>query len=1588
MDDMKYKFIFLVIILCFAEIIHANHHLIILYDASHSMVGYSDERIASAQNSLSINKNLTNERASNEHKAIIGELLGNIAYSEFENDGIVFSLLDEGSSLSFLRFGLSNKNPSFDDFIHPVQLDNKDILFESHHSKEVFTRIRNEIAFQVPWLDEETFLDRYNTFFGKRYTAYTVAKQLALQYCGQAISDTNFSRTFLLFVTDDLPNVQMGNELDALKNSINNMYISKKAFINYKGRKELWAEMPLSGYDYAVQTFHNVNRQFSFVQINYPKEIVRDLNKVELNLHLFEVIPNLAAFDPNFLVELEKECLSKNLVKGKIIDNDKYQLNLRYFKRALDNSFFEIQSINLEYQSNPGNIIQPFPQDLWIPTPDGFLIKSVVDTDKPRNLELKIHYDVLFKSDVYPYTILTSKHPKLYQPDFFVQEVNVRFQTRGKLFTLEIIPFLTFLKFLGIKGQGVLITFLVTAIIIFILYRRFETMITHKNRLDNKKLIDSYIGIKHEVKKDTYGLDMLEKRLQNEDNRKMRIVIKTEFTNKTFDKYNEYKVTIDMISVRLSNKEELTHNGIVFNEKPLFTFDVSNIDNDAIVKHSVEFGKDNLTIHNYLITSNSNFCINVNPEAIENYTGDKDNLEFIFNANVLIKCKRDKKNKKIDNFINKNLSYNYLVKLDKPYVALEMIKTSENVVTIKSENEWSLEFQPGQDELKIGTFSVKGNCPIDYYHPIDCKIGLRNNEFKAFIKPNEKELIRFDNKEETSHDIFLDMTKIPRPYNPIKEELIFYVTYNKAGVEETKNFSLHLELTRVKKEIGLEVAHVDGEKKHFLKPGEQYSYVFMKKIAPDQCDARIGISKFELRATNDVSFSIENLQVNLLDSKQKIIENGIEKALCYYIENSSGDKYQSQNKDKDKEVDYSSVSSQSNLVLFMSGEELIGKHWSDLKNSQTLFIQISFEYFIGSDAGDYSFVIEVNLKKNTSKYVSVLDIGTKAIVGLTGYSHMNFQYLNFQYIYLNINDPQNSQNIEEHMKNNEELRYGFLNSQIAMKVSRNDNSCKLLDLKDVDYSKELLMISPSDSTQDLKLPMLKTIMNSDRIRINDNVFESRGDYFYKISDNSLPQKISFSGKNPSLYKIVNNYYRMLFQYYFLSSISKAAYNIEATINNTEKEELFNNIVMTVPNIFDPSLVNDLKHFLLNLYSEQIKNIRFISESDAIINYYLQNLRRNKGTNLTEYVLIYDHGAGTLDASYFKITYQNGFVKELKLLSRASSFAAGNYLDYLISQKIISVNDFDTAIRKNSNGNKKTEQKTMQILNNEIKRTAKIIKETMPTNDELKKNYSSIDLVGIIYNVVWDYFGIEDVIKEYNSACTEHLFDAVRAQCLDDSFEKLPLDVVCLSGRSIFFEPLKKVLNKKETYQEKFSISNNSLEILFPKDTQDAKKRLCEGAFYWAIHNNDNIHSQNLMCSYGILYCKHADWHYLELLNPITEPSDKRERKEFNKIFKSYRIKKNIDFSETDIFYLVLTYSKTPLEDFKGNKNYSTLILREFPLGYLAHEKKINSEIEFVITNNDEISLTIVGDNYTLSREENKFNPQNMELINLLSTWPD
>lgn len=649
------------------------------------------------------------------------------------------------------------------------------------------------------------------------------------------------------------------------------------------------------------------------------------------------------------------------------------------------------------------------------------------------------------------------------------------------------------------------------------------------------------------------------------------------------------------------------------------------------------------------------------------------------------------------------------------------------------------------------------------------------------------------------------------------------------------------------------------------------------------------------------------------------------------------------------------------------------------KDIATVVCKIAFKYHTINgnkkfDDADIAFMpfksaVEFRLEKYTGDYWLALDFGTSATVAaFTNGANItknkeddllvNLQASLSRYI-------PDYDNVEVNEKNTP-----FLSSEILLRPS---NGKQKTLIESTSYQDDIIQISPSAdiSSKNLhyKIPFLKSLIGLKTIPV---FYKKLEEYQYHIRDNG--ERLIFKDRPIEVASVLANTYRSLIRDFINPQIGD--------------HEQLNKLIITVPNTFTPMHLELIRSIILNKFPKFRRDyVDFISESDAVAcNYLLNwsdyNFEREKTVigQKTEYILVYDIGAGTTDLTYFKITPKVNGKKEVEIIGRLGKSTAGNYLDFIIA-KIIDL-EFNPEDKKFNFTEPNQDQK---VVANELKLFIRNhIKPKLADNQDLRiyiePQSGRVSKDNIPGSIEFDCSIIleHDLMKRYFQRNSEeliseffNLFQKIPGETAMLKKGQIPIDTVIFTGRTIQFNGLREEVIS--------SIKNwSSREAYFTpiRAAEELKNVVVKGALQFALRFRDqrfspvHIKNRNLLARYGILYTDPISFQpiFKELLNPSTKPVRAEpvfvdgltiyeyDTNEYNALGDE---KPFIDMSATPTGFFVQSFSSDTAKDAsEQNWEYITIMF-EFDRGQIATPSNIQKvRVRIVINARNEMKVVI------------------------------
>lgn len=389
-----------------------------------------------------------------------------------------------------------------------------------------------------------------------------------------------------------------------------------------------------------------------------------------------------------------------------------------------------------------------------------------------------------------------------------------------------------------------------------------------------------------------------------------------------------------------------------------------------------------------------------------------------------------------------------------------------------------------------------------------------------------------------------------------------------------------------------------------------------------------------------------------------------------------------------------------------------------------------------------------------------------------------------------------------------------------------------------------------------QLPCLKILMGNEFIPQKPDFETFR--YVRRDADGALSSIEAKNAKNNGedtcllrISSIFNESYEALMRYFILPQT---------------KDKSINKLVLTYPNTYTPTHLHQLEHIVKQTFPK-VRNgyLRFVSESDAVAAYYLDNwdsFNPDNDINKEETILVYDMGAGTLDLTLLhKKKGRHGKII-VDILGKIGTGKAGNYIDYLICEIL---NDaYAGKFAQKSLTVSTTSTPDVATLEERIK-LKELVKNKVKPN--LKPD-QILHIGGITSN--------SDVIltDERFDKLIHDITDGIIRQLLNHiGMGRLHIDTVLMSGRGCRLAPLFSAIANALIELG----SSNARVVKIPSTDNKEKTAVAEGAMAMVARLGSaespiEIRSRRLYASYGLIYRRlGGSYTYTELLNSIDMP---------------------------------------------------------------------------------------------------------------------
>lgn len=607
----------------------------------------------------------------------------------------------------------------------------------------------------------------------------------------------------------------------------------------------------------------------------------------------------------------------------------------------------------------------------------------------------------------------------------------------------------------------------------------------------------------------------------------------------------------------------------------------------------------------------------------------------------------------------------------------------------------------------------------------------------------------------------------------------------------------------------------------------------------------------------------------------------------------------------------------------------------------TVLVTFSFKYWLNDDGYEIEkvkrnegipFFATLRLpvyQMPCDKWLGI-DFGTSAIVSM--YDNETLDLRKQKKVLNNNDEDPHYESGTKFLSSNTVLRTNAISSKTSQLLTENHSKPPFHSLA--------VCLSPTwqieGQNHRFVLPCLKMMVGYDLLPQLKSLPNNQFSYFTGNDANRKSNRLIDDQNNPTTLAYVDNIfkevYSELFQYYIREGLPQDVSN-----------EKINRIVLTVPNTFSPrhreSIEKVVKSSLNNL---EIRDICFVSESDAVACYYLKhrheiNNSLNRSTdkiNEEENILVYDMGAGTLDLSLFSLKPAENNTRKVTVLGNIGLSKAGNYLDYILANILVDIlrqqtdkenaDKIETYIKNVTTDTLDSARNLKNFIKEELK-------PALSKDEYITLNKDTYVNLALSRNLK---FKLSEILKHKDF---KGFIDDCTGRLIKNFFKflQLPgnfrLDTVVVSGRSSKLLQVREALDKAlKPYKdsETFKIYNTSEEA-----NDVSKTAVVEGAMMYAEEKHSNeptvIFCENSITPcYGVIY-KDQDKgaHYKELFNPRTaRPTIQTIN---GKQFLTYRTEDvtiDLRYTRDTPLLLIQSYSGDTEKDWSnGNMDYISIV---------------------------------------------------------------
>ena len=563
---------------------------------------------------------------------------------------------------------------------------------------------------------------------------------------------------------------------------------------------------------------------------------------------------------------------------------------------------------------------------------------------------------------------------------------------------------------------------------------------------------------------------------------------------------------------------------------------------------------------------------------------------------------------------------------------------------------------------------------------------------------------------------------------------------------------------------------------------------------------------------------------------------------------------------------------------------------------KTILIPVAFEFYVDASAEyqdiseipssafqPFNVKLQIRIRKEPKPEWLCVDFGTSAVVASYGGSAYNAMGQRVNPLLSLRQEKQrrlrswfrgNRTMMEDDTETNDNL---ISSTSVVNMTTLNLSDDQLIQsMNKLDsYTTSHIQFSPSSGMIDIysrMLPSLKTLMGNK-----------------ELPKELLPTNVSLSGT-----LTINRLFELIYKQFFHLFLPDI-------VSGTNK------LVMTIPNTYAPVHVNLLRQIAMSSLKELRPDyLRFMSESDAVAFYYLskrtefiRNTEFDLNEGFDENVLVYDMGAGTLDLTYYT-RRENGEKYEIEILGKMGVSRAGNYLDYLLAEIVVSLMESHTELPKGTNVKKMRELLELKDYKNRDADAASKLKKYV--RDDLKPMLNEQEETALppltLFNVQYptSAFTIGDVLshdmfRAYLSEVSSEVFTHF-SKLFDSDESGVRPRLVIFSGRTTCLRVLREAVASSlrvfDTTPEEVLFLNladgkySRVVSTNYGNVGNLKTAVVDGAFAFCTdfaegEGQYTLRNKNVYAQYGVMF-KIGDqgWVWEKLIDTHTQPVDENE----------------------------------------------------------------------------------------------------------------